>query len=493
MSTLVGCGGGGGSNAGAPQPMDTTPPTLTTISPSMNAIDVARSTTVELTFSEPVTAAEGAVTLNGPNAAVESSIAVSDSKITVTPDRPLGFGAQHTVSVDGRVRDEAGNAYAGTTTSFTTIPRNPAIALGGQLMDTYVRRRWSDPASNPWNSLPDLVDNGFEFVRVGVTTNNLPELRATDDWHLIPYRNEFWSSLEVSGALLREAADFGMRLHAMLFLSDGAAHAGTQPRPSKWAGLSEAEVADQLEQHGAELANYFASLGLDIEVFEIGNEIDFGVCGVRLVDTVPVPPGVDPVNDPIWMRDNVWVLGAPLLKAAIRGVLSVYPNARILLHIAGFGYSNNNIAATGFFQSMTDLGVRFDVAGLSFPYMHGGTVVPQPYFEDPAFLNTLDQIATFGAPLQIVEVAYPADPVGASQTPSLRYPFTPDGQADFVRDFAAAVRGRVEAFHYFYPDYYPGFDPQLPELENGGLFTQPGMGRPALAVFNAIAEGRLLA
>jgi arabinogalactan endo-1,4-beta-galactosidase len=493
-ASMVGCGGGGGGGGGSASPLDSTAPTLVSQSPAANALDVARSTAIELTFSEPVAATTNAVTVTGQKGVIEAVSSAVGAKVSLVPRRRLGFGERNTVAATSAVRDSAGNAYLGSVSSFTTIPRNTALALGGLVMDTYVRRRWTNPAANPWDALPDLVDNGFEWLRVAVTTKSHPELRATNEWHNIPFRPEFWSSLEVSGALLRAAADQGMRLQAMLFLSHTAADAGggRQARPPEWAGLSETEVAVRVEQHAMTVATYYKSLGLAIEVFEIGNEIDFGVCGIRLGETVSVPAGIDPVNAPVWMRDNVWVLGAPLLKAAIRGAQAVYPAARILLHVAGFGYSRGNIAASGFFQSMLDLGVPFDIAGLSYPYQFGSPSVSQPYFTDADFQNTLARIAAFGKPLQIVEFNYPSDPTGATTTPASAYPFTPDGQAAFIRDFAASVRGKVQAIHYFYPDWYPGFDATHRELEAAGLFGAVGLPRPALEVFNAIAERRLL-
>ena len=493
---LAACGGGGGSDAaaGSTVPSDTTAPTLVSTTPAEGATGVSRSAAIELTFSEPVVANSGAVTLTGVRGAVATTLTTSGSKVIVSPQRPLAFGETHTLAVTSTARDTSGNAYAGSTTHFTPIARNPVLALGGLLTDTYNWLRWSDPSKNAWDVMPDLVDNGFEWVRVGVTTLSFPELRARSDWYNTSWQNSYWSSLEVSGALLRDAAAKGLRLQAMLYLSDGPANAGGQPRPTAWAGLSEADVAVKVEEHAVTVATYYKSLGLAIEVFEIGNEIDFGVCGVQLGSTVPVPAGVDPVNDPVWMRDNVWTKGAPLLKAAIRGVLSVYPAAKILLHVSGFGYSNNNIAATGFFQSMTDLGVRFDIAGYSFPYTYGGPTLPQPYFAQAEFQDALTRTATlFGKPVQIVEFAYPASPSGQTTTPASAYPFTPDGQAAFVADFAAAVRGKVEAIHYFDPDYYAGFNSTVPELEALGLFSAKGVPRPALGVFNAIAERRLLA
>ncbi len=488
---LAACGGGGGSAAPAPAtPAETTPPTLVLSTPVEGATAVARNSAFDLTFSETVVAGTGAVTLTGPRGAVPAAVAVSGSKVTVSTTRPLGFGEAYTLAVTSSLHDAAGNAHAGSAIHFTSLSRNSAMGLGAMLSDTYLRYRFSQPSTNPWDVMPALVDNGIGRVRVGVTTLSYPELRARSDWYNMTFQNGYWSCLEVAGATLKNAAAQGALLHAMLYFSDGPANAGAQTRPAAWAGLSEADVILKVEEHALTVATYYKSLGLSIDVFEIGNEIDFGFCGWVLGSTVPVTPGADPVNDPVWMRDHLWVNAAPLLKAGIRGVLAVYPDAKIMLHSAGFGYSTNNVAATGFFQSMTDLGVRFDIAGYSFPYMFGPAVA-QPYFAQAEFINALTRTSsTFGKPVQIVEFAYPSSPTGATLTPASAYPFTPAGQAAFVADFAAAVRGKVEAIHYFYPDWYAGFDPTAPNLESGGLFESPGVPRPALAVFNAIAEGR---
>lgn len=470
-----------------------TPPTLTGSTPAANATGVSRTAVIEIEFSEPVTVADGALTLSGPRGSVAAAVVVNGMRATFTPTRRLGFGERYTVALGSGVSDRAGNALAATSLSFTTQPRNTAIALGGIVMDSYVRRRWSNPASSPWNPMPQLVDNGFEWLRVAVTTQSLPELRGTAAWHTLPWRNQYWSSLEVSGALLREGADLGMRLHAVLFLSHQAAHWGLQTLPPAWVGLSPDDLAQRVEAHGREVALYYQSLGLDIEVFELGNEIDAGVLGLLLWDTVPVPPGIDALNDPVWMRENLWARAAPLLQAAARGVKSVYPAARIMLHVSGFGYSRDDLAASAFFESMQALGVPFDLAGLSFPYMMYEQGLPQPFFNAPSFNAALDRIAALGRPIQIVEFGYNAKPQGTVAVPSPAYPYTPQGQADFIRDFALAVRGRVQSLIAFYPDWHDGQDPAAPELEGLGLFSAPGVPRPALEVFNAIAEGRLLA
>jgi arabinogalactan endo-1,4-beta-galactosidase len=493
LPLLPACGGGGGGGE-TPVAADTVAPTLSGTEPVAQATSVDRSTAVTLRFNEPVRVADGAVALQGPQGPVAAALQLQDTAAgtvaTLVPARPLGFGEQYIVTLGGGVRDAAGNALAPTQFGFTTRQRSTTLELGGIVIDTYVRRRWSsDPKA--FNALPYLVDNGFEWLRVGVTTVSRPELRATTDWAALGWRNEYWCCLEVTGALMREAADLGMRLNAMLFLSDTAAHWGQQGRPPEWQGLDDIALAAAVEAHARGTALYFQSLGLDVEVWEIGNEIDAGAFGWLLWDTVSVPAGVDPLNDPAWMRANLWARIAPLLRAAIRGVRSVYPVAKICLHVAGFGYSRDEIAASAFFDSMVALDVPFDIAGLSFPYMAYDQGLTQPFFGAPGFLAGLDRIATHGRPIHIVEMGYNAKPEGTAVA-NPAYPYTPKGQADFIRDLALAIRGRVQRLIAFYPDYYDGMAPDTPELEGLGLFSAPGVPRPALAVFNDIAEGRIL-
>lgn len=486
---LVGCGGGGGSEAGGTT--DALAPQLVATSPRANATGVSRTTSIELDFSETVSVPQSALTLTGPRGAVPFALTTQTSngstRATLQLTRPLGFGERYTVGMGSSVRDAAGNALAPVQQSFTTQARNTTLALGGIIVDTYVRRRFADPATNPFNALPALVDHGFEWLRAATTTHSWPELRSTSAWHTLGWRNEYWSCLEASGALMREAADLGMRLHSVLFLSDMAAHWGQQRLPAAWQGLSPEALASAVEEHARTVATYYRSLGLNIEVFELGNEIDAGAFGLLLWDTVVVPPGVDALNDPAWMRANLWSRVAPLLRAAGRGVKAVYPQAKLMLHVGGFGYSRDELAASAFFESMAALEVPFDLAGLSFPYMTLDQGLQQPFFGAPAFLAALDRIALLGRPIQIVEVGYNAKPEGTAVA-NPAYPYTPQGQADFFRDMARAISGRVQSLIAFYPDWYDGMDAKTPELEGMGMFSGPGVPRPVLSVFNSIAE-----
>ncbi len=480
---LAGCGGGSSSGGRA----IFTPLALMWMSPANDATHAGVDTRITLVFSESVTVGSNAISVSGPSGVVATAVTVSGANVTLTPANPLSPGQRYTITISSGVKSVGSNAYAGSTASFITTAQALSLAAGAMVSDSYYAYRWSSPPAHPWDVLQYLRRNGFRWLRMWVTTLSYPELRTSSDWSTLPWQDaNYWACLEASGAILAAAAALGFRLHAVLFLTDQAAHAGQQPLAAAWAGLTPTQLAAAVQQSAADTASYYHSLGLNIEVFEIGNEIDFGVCGIYLGTTVPIPPGVDPVNTPSWMEENIWGPSAPLLRAAISGVLAVYPNAKILLHIAGVGYSRGDIAAYSFFQSMVRLGVPFDIAGLSYPYMFSGGDVPQPYFAQADFLSALDSIAAVGKPIQIVEFDYPAGPAGITKTPSPSYPFTPAGQANFVQDFANAINGRVEGLWYWYADYYPGWPDAAnhPELVTSGLFSAHDAPRPAMAVFN---------
>ena len=110
----------------APPPPDTTPPTVTGTAPANGATGVITTSTVAVTFSEPVTA-NGGVTLaiNG-GAAVATTATVSGNTVTLTPTAPLTASTTYRVNVSTAVRDLANNPVAAaSSTTFTTAAAPP--------------------------------------------------------------------------------------------------------------------------------------------------------------------------------------------------------------------------------------------------------------------------------------------------------------------------------------------------------------------------------
>lgn len=104
---------------------DTTAPTVTTRSPAPNATMVSSTSTIAVTFSEPVTnVTSSSFTVNN-GAAVTGTLAGSNGNRTwtFTPLTTLGSNATVTVTLTTAITDVAGNPLAAAVTwMFTTIP-----------------------------------------------------------------------------------------------------------------------------------------------------------------------------------------------------------------------------------------------------------------------------------------------------------------------------------------------------------------------------------
>jgi hypothetical protein len=110
---------------------DTTPPTVTTVSPSAGATGVARNVNVTATFSEPMQAATittATVTLVRAGTTTPVSAVVTFSAatrvLTLNPNSNLAANALYTARIIGGssgVKDAAGNALASDRVwTFTT-------------------------------------------------------------------------------------------------------------------------------------------------------------------------------------------------------------------------------------------------------------------------------------------------------------------------------------------------------------------------------------
>ena len=114
-----------------PPPVDTTPPTVTSITPAANATGVATSATMSVVFSEAMTASSinGSTlllrTAAGTSVAATVSYNATTRTATVTPTAALASNTSYTLTIKGSsagVKDSAGNALvADVTSSFTTL------------------------------------------------------------------------------------------------------------------------------------------------------------------------------------------------------------------------------------------------------------------------------------------------------------------------------------------------------------------------------------
>ena len=125
---------------GAPLALDFVAPEVEAFSPAEGAKDAAVGTNILLTFNEAVVFGAGNIELRLADGTVierfvagtSPQVTINERVLTINPTSDLIGGMQYFLAIDsGAVRDNTGNAYAGTTTfEFTT---RAAILMGNQL------------------------------------------------------------------------------------------------------------------------------------------------------------------------------------------------------------------------------------------------------------------------------------------------------------------------------------------------------------------------
>lgn len=372
------------------------------------------------------------------------------------------------------------------------------FALGG-VSENWPAFRYFGDVFTPFDLLAEFRRNGMEWMRVGVTAVSLPELDATppEHWRSLPWRAQTWGSREYAAVTLRDAAARGMRLYAYLYFSDAAANWGNQTAPAGWAGKSLAETAALVEQHAFDTATYFKSKGLNVEIYEIGNETDIGMVDFLPNRRILVPAGIDFLNDRTWLRDNVWSVQAVLLKAGIAGIRRANPAAKVAVHAASIESGTGPQFGPEFYQAMRDFGVDYDIAALSHPYAQGDRAWKLNQYTTACWFRrvarTVDQIAVPGKPVMIVEASYQSSPVTLVSSPMRDFPFTAQGQADWLREQLrfASNHPSIVGWFWFYPEFWGNITDSNNAayvLQFGSLLASATQVRPALAGFRVNLE-----
>lgn len=370
--------------------------------------------------------------------------------------------------------------------------------MTGGVIETYPYDRYF--GTNRWGStdvLQILNSNGMNWVRTTVTTESIATLRNTPvaQWSGLPWTPGYWQSQEVAEQVIRDANARGMKASLAFFLSDTAASASRQDAPAAWRGLSVADTAARVSAHTQAVTARFKAAGLQIGLYEVGNEIEFGVLNFRPGDRIAVPPGTNVNMDFEYLRNHVWNVEAELLKAGIAGIKAADPAAKIVLHIAMTGATPGDVFVKEFFRAMKDFGVDYDIAGLSLPYPQFETRLSE-YSGDcwaQRLQETSDYIARLGKQTMISEGSYSNTSTGTAALPMQGFAYSDQGQANWVREHLrfAINNKNVTGFFYFYPEWFGGRsqgDAGILALDGYGLFNADMTPRPALREFKLPAR-----
>ena len=242
----------------------------------------------------------------------------------------------------------------------------------------------------------------------------------------------------------------GYRLLMDLHYSDFWADPGKQMIPKAWAGYGIDEMVEAVYEFTKTCLKTAVEADVAPELIQVGNEITNGMLW------------------PVGQLEKDGVRGnyenfCRLVDAGCRACREVTPEARIILHLER---SNDQAVYQEFFTHVCDAGIDFDIIGASYyPYWHGTP--------DELFAN-LNNCRRFGKELMVMELGYGFTTEayslnGESQRLVIdperayvagvteKYPMTPEGQANFIRDFLAKAReNNIGGVFYWEPLWLPG-------------------------------------
>jgi hypothetical protein len=170
--------------------IDTVAPTISSVSPADGATMVSTSTSVTVSFSEPMdrTSAQAAFSLRrtSDGAAVSGAFSWSGNTMTFKPSTALAQGTGYTVRVGTGAVDAAGNKliaeHASSFTTGTTVTAYPfatAIESGALRAGSYSRLAADDNSYYEVNSTTSGTRTASWYGRVGGVSNGLGSLRIT--------------------------------------------------------------------------------------------------------------------------------------------------------------------------------------------------------------------------------------------------------------------------------------------------------------------------
>ena len=223
----------------------------------------------------------------------------------------------------------------------------------------------------------------------------------------------------------KRAAACGLKLIADFHYSDFWADPGKQMVPRAWAGMEIEEKTQAVYEYTLDCLRQLKEAGADVGMVQTGNETNGALCG-----------------------EKTWMNIAFLMDAGARATREVYPEALVALHFANpeNADSYRTYAKKMDYYEKNGL-IHYDVFATSYyPYWHG----------------TLDNLAavlteiaeTYGKKVMVMETSYAftgedtdfsGNTVGDGGSVVKDYPFTPQGQANSVRNITDTVVNRTPA------------------------------------------------
>ena len=260
-----------------------------------------------------------------------------------------------------------------------------------------------------------LADSGINYIRVRVWNHPF------DD----EGRGFGGGNCDISAAaeIGKRATACGMKLLVDFHYSDFWADPGKQMVPRAWAGMDIDAKEEELYQYTLSCMTQLKNAGVDVGMVQLGNETNGAMCG-----------------------EKIWRDIAHLMDAGSRAVREVYPEALIALHFANPENTDSYRTYAGKMAYYEQYGlIQYDVFATSYyPYWHGSL---------DNLSAILTEIAeTYGKKVMVMETSYAfteedsdfsGNTIGGGGGIVKDYPFSPQGQANCIRNITDTVVNRT--------------------------------------------------
>ncbi len=262
-----------------------------------------------------------------------------------------------------------------------------------------------------------LSDSGITHIRVRVWNNPFD-----DEGHGFGGGNcDISTAVEIG----KRATACGMKLIVDFHYSDFWADPKKQMVPRAWKGMDSEQKEEALYEYTLDCMNRLKGAGVDVGMVQVGNETNGMLSG-----------------------EKAWSDIAHLMDAGARAVREVYPDALIAVHFANPESADSYRKYAEKLAYYEQYGrIRYDVFATSYyPYWHGSL--------DNLSAIMTEIAETYGKKVMVMETSYAyteedtdfsANTIGGSGGIVKDYPFSPQGQANCIRNITDTVVNRTPA------------------------------------------------
>lgn len=188
-----------------------------------------------------------------------------------------------------------------------------------------------------------------------------------------------WNNTADVVAKAIRAKNLGLRIMIDFHYSDSWADPGKQTKPAAWANQDFATLKTSLSTHTVEVLTELKNNNISPEWVQVGNETNDGMLW---------PDGRASVN-----MSNF----AQLVNAGYDAVKSVFPDAKVIVHISN-GYDNNLFR--WIFDGLKSNGAKYDVIGMSlYPSASNWST-----YNSQCLANMNDMVSRYNKEVMVVEV-----------------------------------------------------------------------------------------